>query len=83
LSDTAEIDLVLISSTVVSGELTNRFFDLPIPVIVWESYLYDDMMMTPPDAGNLQIPLNSLPAGVYILRVNSRENSSFRKFIIR
>ena len=51
-SDTTDIDLVLISSTVVSGDLTSLFRDLPIPVVVWESYLYDDMMMTPPDAGN-------------------------------
>jgi len=51
-SDTNGIDLVLISATVTSGEVTNRFRDVEIPVIVWESYLFDDMMMAPAVGGN-------------------------------
>jgi O-glycosyl hydrolase len=52
ISDTTGVDLVLISSTVTSGEVTNLFRDIPLPVIVWESYLFDDMMMAPAVGGN-------------------------------
>jgi fibronectin type 3 domain-containing protein len=39
-------DLILISSTCASSEIGTRLRDIPIPVICWEPYLFDDMGMT-------------------------------------
>ena len=38
--------LVLISSTVNSGDVGTKFRDVSTPVLTWESWLYDDMRMT-------------------------------------
>ncbi|GEM_PF-250386 len=34
-------DLVLISSSVNSGQVTSKIRDVEIPIVVWESYVYD------------------------------------------
>ncbi len=44
-SDAEGVDLVLISSTVTSGNVGTAFTDVAVPVIVWETWLYDDMGM--------------------------------------
>jgi Flp pilus assembly pilin Flp len=38
--------LVVISSSVNSGDVNTKFKDVPQPVLLWESGLYDDMQMT-------------------------------------
>jgi hypothetical protein len=38
--------LVVISSTVVPANVTNKFRFVPVPVLIWESDLLDDMGMT-------------------------------------
>ena len=38
--------LVLISSTVQSGRVNTKFTDVQVPVMTWESWLYDDLKMT-------------------------------------
>ncbi|MFK8055638.1 MAG: LamG-like jellyroll fold domain-containing protein [Saprospiraceae bacterium] len=43
--------LVIISSTVNSGHIGSKFRDVTVPVMTWESYLYDDMRMTMTSAG--------------------------------
>ncbi|MFK8055637.1 MAG: HYR domain-containing protein [Saprospiraceae bacterium] len=38
--------LVIISSTVHSGDVGTKFTHVTVPVMTWESYLYDDLSMT-------------------------------------
>lgn len=38
--------LVVISSTVASGDVNTKFRDVTVPVLVWENAVYDDMKMT-------------------------------------
>jgi hypothetical protein len=45
-SDSNGKGLVLISSTVNSGDVGTKFKDIAVPVIVWEAWLFDDMLMT-------------------------------------
>ena len=51
-SDANGMGLVLISSTVNSGSVGSKFTSVTVPVIVWESYVLDDMKMTGPTAGS-------------------------------
>ncbi len=44
-TDATGKDLVLISSTVNSTDVNTKFRNVSVPVIVWESNLYDDMGM--------------------------------------
>jgi hypothetical protein len=49
VSDTAQADgkaLVVISSTVGSGNVAAKFADVAVPVINWEEAIFDDMRMT-------------------------------------
>ncbi len=46
VADAASRDLVVISSTITSGDLGNRLRDLAVPLVTWESYLYDDLRLT-------------------------------------
>ncbi len=43
---TADMDLIVISETVWSASVSNTFTAIEIPVICFESYLYDDLKMT-------------------------------------
>ncbi len=45
-SDATGKTLVLISSSVASGDVNTKFKSVTVPVIVWEYALYDDMAMT-------------------------------------
>jgi len=40
------MDAVLISETVSSSELSDTFSSTPLPIMIWEPYIYDDMKMT-------------------------------------
>ena len=55
--DADGMDLIVISSTVSSGNVGPKFRDVAVPAVVWESYVYDDMQMTGPtsdgDFGNV------------------------------
>ncbi|MEM8931116.1 MAG: PKD domain-containing protein [Acidobacteriota bacterium] len=44
-------DLVLISSTVSSNQVQAKFRDVPVPVLVWEPYVLDDLGMTGTTSG--------------------------------
>jgi hypothetical protein len=49
--DSATVDLddavmVVISSSVVPSKVGGRFTHVPLPVVTWEPYLYDDMLMS-------------------------------------
>jgi hyaluronoglucosaminidase len=37
--------LVVISSSVASGDVGAKFRDVPVPVIAWEAFVYDDMAL--------------------------------------
>ncbi|MEZ4886641.1 MAG: PQQ-dependent sugar dehydrogenase [Chitinophagales bacterium] len=39
-------NLVVISSTCNSSDVNTKFRDTPVPVLVWEPFLFDDMKMT-------------------------------------
>lgn len=45
-SDADGMQMVLISSTVVSGTINTKFSGVEVPVISWEPYLFDDLGMT-------------------------------------
>lgn len=45
-SDATGKGVVIISSTVNSGEVNTKFRDVNVPVITWEGWLMDDMKMT-------------------------------------
>lgn len=45
--------VVAISSTVNHNNVTTKFRDIAIPVVIWEHQLYDDMKMTASGAANL------------------------------
>ncbi|GEM_PF-2515426 len=47
-TDAIDKQMVFISSTVTSGIVGNKFVNADVPVMLWEPYLYDDMMMTGP-----------------------------------
>ncbi len=51
-ADATGKQLVIISSTVSSGNVGNKFRDVNVPVIVWENALYDNMNMTGNNGGN-------------------------------
>ncbi|MCB9129699.1 MAG: DUF362 domain-containing protein [Anaerolineales bacterium] len=45
-ADALDADLIIISDSVDSTNVNTKFRDLSIPVMVWESSLFDDMNMT-------------------------------------
>ena len=45
-SDAAGADLVVISSSVISRNVGTTFRDSPVPVLTWESLVYDEMGMS-------------------------------------
>jgi len=45
-ADASGKDLVVVSSTVGSGDVNTKFRDVPVPVIQWEQALQDDFLMT-------------------------------------
>ena len=45
-ADADNKDLVVISSTVNSGNVGTKFRDVQVPVLLWERHLYDEMRMT-------------------------------------
>lgn len=49
-SDADGMDLVLVSATVKSSNVNSKFRDVTVPVISWESYIFDDLKMTGPSA---------------------------------
>ena len=50
-SDANGKDLVVISSTTLSSNVNTKFRDVAVPVLVWESFLFDDMQMTGATSG--------------------------------
>jgi hypothetical protein len=69
-------DIVAISATIHSTDINTELRDLPVPVVVWEPWLYDDLGMTGsqeahecefvPGSGNVLVkdPLHPLAAGL-------------------
>ena len=51
-SDANGKDLVLISSTVLSTDVGTKYKHVTVPVMTWESYLYDDLRMTNSTSGS-------------------------------
>lgn len=45
--------LVVVSSTVTSGDVGSKFKSVAVPVLTWESAIYDDMALVPSGATNL------------------------------
>jgi hypothetical protein len=45
-ADASGQSLVLVSSTVASGDANSKFRDVSVPVVTWENAIYDDMKMT-------------------------------------
>jgi len=50
-SDATNKAFVVISSTVLSDDVGTTFRDVPVPVLNWENFLYDDLGMSGPTAG--------------------------------
>ncbi len=50
-SDANGKDLVVISSTSNSGDVNTKFRDTTVPLMTWESFLFDDMQMTGATSG--------------------------------
>ena len=44
-ADSASFDVVVIASSVSPNVLGDRLRDVPVPVLLWEQFLYDDMRM--------------------------------------
>jgi len=72
-SDANGMTLVVISSTCASGEVGTKFTDVAVPVVTWESMVYDDLSMTsgsgwgvPADQTELDVvdPAHPLAAGL-------------------
>ena len=51
-TDALDKNLVIISETVDAGTVGSKFRDVAVPVILWESGLFDDMQMTSASGGN-------------------------------
>ena len=45
-------DLILISSSINSSFVGNKLTTLPVPIITWEAWAFDDLKMTGSSAGN-------------------------------
>src|SRR4051812_11938271 len=45
-ADATGKDLVVISSSVASGDVNTKFKNVTVPVVTWENAIYDDMGMT-------------------------------------
>lgn len=45
--------LVVVSSTITSGDVGSKFKSVAVPVLTWESAIYDDMALVPSGASNL------------------------------
>jgi uncharacterized protein YjdB len=62
VEDTLDMELVVISSTVSSGDVRDKFKWIEMPILVWENGAYDDFGMTDTDLGsiNLNIPVIDL-----------------------
>ena len=50
-ADAANKSLVIVSSTVLSGNVSSKFRDTPVPVLCYESHLFDDFGMSGPVSG--------------------------------
>ncbi|RMG29589.1 MAG: T9SS C-terminal target domain-containing protein, partial [Bacteroidetes bacterium] len=48
-ADALDKSLVVISATVFSVHIGNKFSDVPVPVMSWEAYVFDDLGLTGPD----------------------------------
>jgi hypothetical protein len=51
-ADAGGKSLVVISSTVTSGDVSTKFRDVAVPVVTWENAIYDDLHMTGTVAGS-------------------------------
>lgn len=51
-ADADGMDVVIISSTVNSGDVNTKFRNVAVPVVTWESYLFDDLGMVSAQSGN-------------------------------
>ena len=50
-ADATGKSLIVVSSTVTSGDVNTKFRDVAVPVVTWENGIYDDMKMTGLTAG--------------------------------
>jgi uncharacterized protein YjdB/plastocyanin len=55
VGDTLDIELVVISSTVSSGDVRDKFKWIEIPILVWENGAFDDFGMTDTDLGSIAL----------------------------
>jgi len=80
--------LVVISSTVSPSSVNTKFRSVAVPVLIWESELYDDMGMTPTASGNfgtqgsqkqgtVLTPASALAAGITGTQNLTGSNSTF------
>ncbi len=51
-SDANGNDLIVISSTTLSGKVNTKFTNTALPLLVWESALFDDLQLTGPTNGS-------------------------------
>jgi hypothetical protein len=65
-ADATGKDLVVISSSVVSGDVNTKFKTVAVPVVTWENAIYDDMGMTGTVGGtDFGTTANTTDVGIY------------------
>ena len=58
IADATGKALVIVSSTVTSGNVGTKFKSVAVPVLTWESAIYDDMAFVPSGSGTLGTQAN-------------------------
>jgi hypothetical protein len=65
-ADATGKDVVVISSSVVSGDVNTKFKNVAVPVVTWENAIYDDMGMTGTVSGtDFGTTANTTDVGIY------------------
>jgi len=59
-ADAASVDVVLVSSTCLSGSVGTKFRDVSTAVVIWETYIYDDMYMDDTETWGRDTPADSI-----------------------
>jgi len=55
VGDTLDMELVVISSTVSSGDVRDKFKWIELPILVWENGAFDDFGMTDTNLGSIEL----------------------------
>jgi len=85
-ADAYDKDIIIVSSTVASGQVNTKFRNVAVPLMTWEPYLFDDLGMVSAASGNYgnagnqrEVRLTTVPHPL-VAGLQARTSSNTRAF---